>query len=103
MTISNSTRSSPDSKIQDVLAAARRHIGSRWGLLVLAGLALALGLTLKWNWLVAAGIAPVLVSLLPCAAMCALGFCMHKAVGTSTAPEPPSPGAEQDSAPDRKS
>jgi hypothetical protein len=101
MTISNSTGSSPSSKIQAVLAAARHHIGGRWGLLGLAALALALGLALKWSWLVAAGIAPVLVSLLPCAAMCALGFCMHKAVG-SAAPKPPSPGAAPNSTPDRK-
>jgi hypothetical protein len=101
MTMTSSARSSPNSKIRDVLAAGRRHIGTRWGLLVLAGLAFALGMVFKWNWLVAAGIAPVLVSLLPSAAMCALGFCMHKAVGSSAAPKPPSPGAEPNSKPDR--
>jgi hypothetical protein len=57
---------------------------------------------LKWNWLVAAGIAPVLLSLLPCAAMCALGFCMHKAVGASPAPKPTPPDPKPDFLPGKK-
>ena len=42
------------------------------GLLALVGAGLALG----WPWLVAFGLAPLVLSLLPCAAMCALGLCM---------------------------
>jgi len=34
-------------------------------------------LALNWGWLTAAGIAPILLSLAPCAAMCALGLCMR--------------------------
>ena len=102
MTITNSAGSSPGSKIQAMLAAGRRHIGSRWGLLAIAGLALALGVVFKWNWLVAAGIAPVLLSLLPCAAMCALGFCMHRAVGASPAPKSPSPDPKPEFLPDQE-
>jgi hypothetical protein len=32
---------------------------------------------LNWGWLTAVGAAPILLSLLPCAAMCALGLCMR--------------------------
>lgn len=47
----------------------------RW---VLAGLAaVGAGLALNWDWLTAVGAAPILISLLPCAAMCALGLCMR--------------------------
>lgn len=35
------------------------------------------GLALKWDWLTAVGAAPVLLGLLPCAVMCALGLCMR--------------------------
>ena len=33
------------------------------------------GAVLGWDWLVAAGLAPLILSVLPCAAMCALGLC----------------------------
>lgn len=49
--------------------------------LLLGGLALALigaGLAWQWSWLVALGVAPLLVSAAPCVAMCALGLCMHR-------------------------
>lgn len=39
--------------------------------------ALGAGLALNWGWLTAGGIAPILLSLAPCAAMCALGLCMR--------------------------
>ena len=44
------------------------------GAVALAGGGAALG----WPWLVALGVAPILLSLLPCAAMCALGLCMQR-------------------------
>jgi hypothetical protein len=50
--------------------------GGRRGLILGGATLLAGGLALGWNWLVAIGIAPVILSLLPCAAMCALGICM---------------------------
>jgi hypothetical protein len=37
----------------------------------------------SWGWLVTLGVAPVLVALAPCAAMCALGLCMNKMAGNS--------------------
>lgn len=40
------------------------------------GLAVLLaGIALNWSWLVAAGLAPVLLAILPCGAMCALSLC----------------------------
>jgi hypothetical protein len=53
---------------------------------MLALLAVAIvgtGLALNWSWLVAAGIAPMLLALAPCAAMCALGLCMRNMGGES--------------------
>ncbi len=35
------------------------------------------GAALNWEWLTAVGAAPLLLSLAPCAAMCALGLCMR--------------------------
>lgn len=50
---------------------------SRSGFVVSAtGLALLVaGLASQWNWLIAAGVAPLLLSAVPCVAMCALGVC----------------------------
>lgn len=62
---------------------ARYYLGGRRGLLILAGLAIAAGLALNWSWLVAVGIAPILIAILPCLAMCALGLCMSRAGGKS--------------------
>lgn len=49
------------------------RIGIVAGLVVIAGLGLALG---GWGWLVAAGLAPIILSLAPCLVMCGLGVCM---------------------------
>ena len=59
-------------------ASQTRKIG------VLLSLALlAAGAYFSWGWLVALGVAPVLVALAPCAAMCALGLCMRNTGGSS--------------------
>ena len=63
---------------QDLLRTIRYYLGSRRGVMVLAGIAIVGGLTFNWSWLVAAGIAPILISVLPCAAMCAIGVCCVK-------------------------
>lgn len=55
------------------------RLGRNW--LLLGGAALAViiaGLIWQWSWLVAVGVAPLLVSAVPCVAMCALGLCMHR-------------------------
>ena len=87
---------------QDWLHAVRYWLGGRRGVLALAGFAAVVGIGANWSWLVAAGIAPLLISLLPCAVMCGLGLCMSRMMGGScsgkgdaakdaAAPEAPSP------------
>ncbi|WP_034850400.1 hypothetical protein [Inquilinus limosus] len=72
--------------------------------LILAAAAIAGGgLWAGWPWLVAAGIAPILLSLAPCAAMCAVGLCTMKArgkaAGTTADTAPASPAKPGDSVP----
>jgi len=69
------------------LVVARYYLGGRRGLLVLGAVAVGGGLVSSWGWLVAAGVAPLLLSVLPCVAMCALGLCMHRMSGGAKAPE----------------
>lgn len=77
-----STRNSPPVG-KRVVGALRYYLSGRRGLLLSALLIVSTGTYLGWGWLVAAGIAPVLLALAPCAAMCALGLCMSKSSGNS--------------------
>ena len=63
---------------QNAWALLRHYLSNRKALLVLAVAVVGAGLAFNWSWLVAAGIAPILLALAPCAAMCALGLCMNK-------------------------
>ncbi len=77
MTMPLSRTPTRPSLTQDVLQAARYHLGNRWVLLGLGSLAVIAGLLFGgWAWLVAAGLAPVILSVLPCLVMCAFGICM---------------------------
>ncbi|UXX85365.1 hypothetical protein [Roseovarius pelagicus] len=51
--------------------------------LLFAGAATVMGggMALNWGWLTAIGLAPILVSLAPCAVMCGLGLCMKGGSG----------------------
>lgn len=82
MNITRSPENQETSLTRDLLYAARYYLGGR-GLIALAALALVSGLALNWSWLVAAGIAPLLLGVLPCVAMCALGLCMNRMAGKS--------------------
>lgn len=75
MTTSDPTRPVQNSLVGDVLSAARYYLGNRFGLLAIVILVLGLAAYSSWGWLVAAGIAPLLLTIAPCAAMCALGLC----------------------------
>ncbi len=75
MTSPQAAETPKTSLTQDILHVARYYLGGRRGLLIFAGAALAAGLALNWSWLVAAGIAPILISALPCVAMCVFGLC----------------------------
>ena len=83
-----STKQENPSLIRDVLFAARYYLGNRRALLILAAVVILAGLVLNWNWLVAVGVAPILLSTLPCLVMCAFGVCMmckaNKAQSTTT-------------------
>ena len=62
---------------RDLSYAARYYLRNRWTLVALASLAVILGLYFGgWGWLVAAGLAPIILSTLPCLIMCGLGVCM---------------------------
>jgi hypothetical protein len=54
-------------------------------------LAVVIGAVINWSWLVAVGIAPLLVTVLPCALMCALGLCVNKMTGRSCSTSSTSP------------
>ena len=60
------------------LQALRNYLRGWRGAAVLASIVAVAGIALGWSWLLAAGIAPFLVSVLPCVAMCALGLCMNR-------------------------
>ena len=56
----------------------RQYAGNRLVLVGVAAVLVALGLYLGWGWLAALGLAPIILSLAPCVAMCALGLCMMR-------------------------
>jgi hypothetical protein len=82
---SNGTHTSVSSNLAD---SARYYLGGRRGVLVLAVIAALAGIGFSWNWLIAAGIAPVVLTVLPCLVMCGLGLCMNKLLGSSCASGP---------------
>lgn len=66
----------------------RYWLSGRRGL-VIGGLAIVIvGLALGWNWLSAIGVAPVILSLAPCAVMCAVGACAMKKGTSCSKPGP---------------
>lgn len=72
----------PDATLpRDILYALRYYLGGRRVLVPAAIAIVGGGLLLNWGWLVAVGAAPLLLALLPCAAMCALGMCMNHGKG----------------------
>lgn len=87
------------SLIRDILRSARRYLRGWRGLLILAVVALVAGISLNWSWLVAAGVAPLLLGALPCVAMCALGLCMNRKAGRSCSAETDAAKSATESAP----
>ena len=86
-----------------VLEVLRRSIGNRRGLIIVAIALVIGGLAANWSWMVALGVAPVILSLAPCALMCAVGLCSMKFMGggsacadseSSTAPKTAAGGGE---------
>ncbi len=75
MTVPQSTTVEPP-LWREGLSIARYYLGNRWVLIALGGAALVAGIGLNWGWLVAVGLAPIILSTLPCLVMCGLGVCM---------------------------
>ena len=65
------------SAAQKVVNAVWPYVTGKRGLIVLAVAVVGAGMIMNWSWLVAIGAAPLLLAILPCAAMCALGLCMN--------------------------
>lgn len=70
------TKAGEQSLAQTAMALLRHYLGQRRNLIILAVAVLGAGAYFNWGWLVAAGAAPLLLALAPCAVMCALGLCM---------------------------
>lgn len=86
MTVPPPGKQAETSFSSDLFRAVRYYLCGRRGWLVLGGIAVAAGLAFNWGWLVTAGIAPILIGVLPCVAMCAVGVCcMKKTAGQSSA------------------
>lgn len=66
---------------RDIVYALRYYLGRRRVLIPAAIAIVGGGLLLNWSWVVAIGLAPLLLAILPCAAMCALGLCMNHGKG----------------------
>lgn len=83
------TTERPDSSLtRDLVYTGRYYLLSRRGLVVLALVAIIAGIAFNWSWLVATGIAPILLILLPCAVvMCGLGLCFNRFFGNSCSTE----------------
>lgn len=66
------------SRVWRILTLGDR-LGRRAAVVVWLSAAIAASLFLGWGWLVAVGLSSIVLSLLPCAAMCALGLCAGSA------------------------
>lgn len=78
-----------------ILDRGRHVVTGRRGLLVSAIAMIGVGMAFNWSWLVAIGAAPVILALVPCAAMCALGICMNRMGGKSCTTKASSGGAQR--------
>jgi len=79
MNTTTKTKSANELTLTESIAALLQHyLGGRKGLILLAVAAAGMGMYFNWGWLVAAGVAPILLAVAPCAVMCGLGLCMNK-------------------------
>ncbi len=97
------SRGASVSLAQGAVNAIWPYVSGRRGLMVLAIGVAGAGMAMNWGWLVAVGMAPILLALLPCAAMCALGLCMKKKDGgksCSSGDKTPAEGSDFKGGPD---
>ena len=76
MTGTGSTEFTATRDARSVWSRTARLLRGRAGLVALGAAVLGVGGALNWHWLVAAGVAPLVLSVLPCVVMCSLGLCM---------------------------
>jgi hypothetical protein len=95
MTTPSTTDQQDTSLTRDLIYAARYYLGRPRVLVTLAIVAVVAGIALNWTWLVAVGLAPILLTTLPCLIMCAFGVCMM----CRSAKEPSAPGRDVAEAP----
>ena len=69
-----------------VSSTVRSVLGNRFGMLAIVAGVIGLSAYSSWGWLVALGLAPLLISVAPCVAMCALGLCSMGMKSKTTAP-----------------
>ena len=86
MTNLNATRPGQNSLARNLTSVARSVLSNRFGLLAIAAGAIGLTAYSSWGWLVALGLAPLLLSVAPCVAMCALGMCTMGMKSKANAP-----------------
>ena len=72
--------SAPDTTLsQDIGSYLRYQLRGRRGLIAATTVLAVPALWLGWPWLVAAGLAPLILAVAPCAVMCGLGLCVNRA------------------------
>ena len=81
--MTNSSTSPGISLEQDRMGLLRYWLRDRRVLIGLVVAAVVAGAAFNWSWLVAAGLAPIVLMMAPCGGMCAIGMC-KKGKGTST-------------------
>jgi hypothetical protein len=69
----------PKQMFANAYQKVQAHLRRIW--LVASAVAAFAGLALNWDWLTAAGLAPIILGVLPCVVMCALGLCAHRFTG----------------------
>lgn len=80
-------------------AAKSGWLSQRKLLIGVAGAGGTGALVLGWDWLVAAGVASIIIAVAPCLVMCAAGLCMSRMgksdqTAAGTPPAPPGPGVQ---------
>ena len=81
MNTSEVTKTPAANPLQNLFSSLRERVGGKNGLIAMAMLVIGGVLLLNWSWLVTAGVAPLILGVLPCVAMCALGLCANKIMG----------------------
>ena len=77
-------------------------LSRRGWVVVLTVLAVA-GVVFGWHWLVALGLASIVLSVVPCLIMCALGLCASRMLGRSRCEKPLQSAEATDTAPSDRS